>query len=78
MLIDEQATKLTQMTTRLLQTAALESRDIRLRRSRTSIRSLVQDLIEAQDASIRPRLKLVAGPEGCGRFDDGVGVASTD
>jgi two-component system sensor histidine kinase KdpD len=59
-LIDEQASKLAQMTTRLLQTAALESRDIHLRRSRTSIRSLVQDLIEAQDVSIRSRLELVA------------------
>ena len=62
-LIDEQATKLAQMTTRLLQTAALESRDIRLRRSRTSIRSLIEGLIEAQDAGIRSRLKLVAPSE---------------
>ena len=63
-LIDEQATMLARMTTRLLQTAALESRDIHLRRSRTSIRSLVEDLIGAQDDSIRSRLKLVAPSEG--------------
>jgi two-component system, OmpR family, sensor histidine kinase KdpD len=60
-LIDEQATKLALMTTRLLQTAKLESRDIRIRRSRTSIHSLILGVIEAQDLNIRNRLKLVDG-----------------
>ena len=52
-IIDEQATVLSQLTTRLLQTSALEQKEVRLRRTRTDIRSLVLQVIEAQDESIQ-------------------------
>jgi two-component system sensor histidine kinase KdpD len=57
-IIDEQATALGRLTTRLLQTAALEAGDIRLRRSKVSILSLVEDVLDDEDEAIRARLKL--------------------
>jgi two-component system, OmpR family, sensor histidine kinase KdpD len=59
-IIDEQATALSQLTTRLLQTAALEATEVRLRRSKVSIVSLLKDMIEDQDIKTRARVKICA------------------
>ncbi len=54
-IIDERATMLSQLTTRLLQTAALEAREIRLRRRTSSIVDLLNKLVAEQDDSTRER-----------------------
>ena len=59
-IIDEQATMLSHMTTHLLQTAALESKDVRLRRSTTSILPFVQDVVAVQQKAIQSRLRVSA------------------
>ena len=59
-IIDEQATVLSQLTTRLLQTAALEAREVRLRRSKISILSFLAEMLEKQDETIRARVKIFA------------------
>ena len=61
-IIDEEATLLSQLTTRLLQTAALEAKEIRLRRSRLSILSLVKEVVEEQDEALRLRVTISAPP----------------
>lgn len=62
-IIDEQASVLGKMTTRLLQTAALEAKEIRLRRTEVSLFSLIHDLLEQQDQHIRDRVRVVVRPE---------------
>lgn len=62
-IIDEQATLLGQITTRLLQTAALESRDMRLRRSECSLPALIQQVVSEQEEPTRLRIELDAPPE---------------
>ena len=59
-IIDERATMLNQLTNRLLQTAALESKEIRLRRSSTSIVELVRKVIREQEKEIQTRIKMAA------------------
>ncbi len=59
-IIDERVTMLTQLTTRLLQTAVLESREIRLRRANVSIVELLQKLLREQDAETRNRTTIQA------------------
>jgi len=62
-IIDEEVTMLTRLTTRLLQTAALEVREIRLCRSELSIVDLLESVIEQQTGEDRSRLTLSAGSE---------------
>jgi two-component system, OmpR family, sensor histidine kinase KdpD len=57
-IIDEQATALTKLTTRLLQTAALEAGEVRLRRSKVSVQSLLEDALVEQDEASRARVKI--------------------
>lgn len=61
-IIDERANMLSQLTTRLLQTAALEAKEIRLRRSNTSIADLLQKVVRQQEQEVRGRIE-IATPE---------------
>jgi len=62
-IIDDQATVLNRLTTRLLQTAALEVKEVRLRWSSTDVRSLVTQVVEAQDEATRGLTQLSFGDE---------------
>jgi two-component system sensor histidine kinase KdpD len=57
-IIDERATMLSQLTSRLLQTAALEARDIHVRRSNTSISDLLQKVVRQQEEEVRARIEI--------------------
>jgi len=59
-IIDEQATALSRLTTRLLQTAALEAGEVRLRRSKISIVSLLEDVLEEEEETTRARVNISA------------------
>jgi two-component system, OmpR family, sensor histidine kinase KdpD len=61
-IIDERATMLSQLTTSLLQTAALEAKEIRLRRSNSSIAGLLQKVVRQQEEEVRARIE-IAIPE---------------
>ncbi len=54
-IIDERATMLSQMTSRLLQTAALEAREIRLRRKCDSMADVLYTLVQDQDEETKRR-----------------------
>ena len=62
-IIDERATMLGQLTNRLLQAAALETKELRLRRSWASMALLLERLLLEQDAETRARATVVV-PEG--------------
>jgi len=62
-IIDERATMLGQLTTRLLQTAALEAREIHLRRTDTSISDLLHKLVREQDDETRGRISVNASTQ---------------
>jgi two-component system sensor histidine kinase KdpD len=57
-IIDEQATVLGRMTTRLLQTAALETKEVGLHKISLSVRSLLQNVIEQHDEATCARIHL--------------------
>ncbi len=57
-IIDEEATALTKLTTRLLQTAAMETGEVRLRRSKVSIRSVLEAALAEQDESTQARVRV--------------------
>lgn len=57
-LIDGQATVLAKLTTRLLQTAALESKEMKLRRTTESMEELIDSLINEEMRDIRDRIEL--------------------
>ena len=59
-IIDEQATLLGQITTRLLQTAALEAREMRLRRAECSMHELVLEAVREQEEPTRSRIQIEA------------------
>ncbi len=61
--IDEQATLLNGITTRLLQTAALEAREMRLRRAPCSVAALLQGVVSEQEEATRARIRIVLQPE---------------
>ncbi len=64
-LVDEQATLLGRMTTRLLQTAALEAREMRVRRTlrdRWPLAELVQSALDSLPAPARARIQLDVQP----------------
>jgi two-component system sensor histidine kinase KdpD len=62
-IIDEQATVLGQLTTRLLQTAALEAKEVRLRRTMESIVALLEAVLEEEDQETRARVTISAAPD---------------
>jgi two-component system sensor histidine kinase KdpD len=59
-IIDEQATALSLLTTRLLQTAALEAGEVRLRRSKIAIPALLQAVLDEEAEATRARVKMLA------------------
>ena len=58
-IIDERVTMLSQLTTRLLQAAAFEAKEVRLRRSGVSVGDLLHKLVREQDADTRGRTRLI-------------------
>ena len=58
-IIDERVTMLNQLTTRLLQTAAIEANEMRLRRSTVSLADVLQHLVLDQQPETRDRIFLV-------------------
>ena len=67
-IIDEEATALSRLATRLLQTAALEAGEVRLQRSKISVASLLDDVLEDEDETTRARVKISA-PEDLTEID---------
>lgn len=61
-IIDERVTMLSQLTTRLLQTAALETKEVHVRRSNISISDLVSKVVRQQEEDVRARIQ-IAIPE---------------
>jgi two-component system sensor histidine kinase KdpD len=59
-IIDEEVNTLSKLATRLLQTAALEAKQVRLRRSKFSAVELVEGLVQSQEQSIRDRIDVIA------------------
>ena len=57
-IIDEQAMLLNIMTTKLLKTASLEKRDVRLQTSTVSMATLVEEVLAMQDRSVQARVHL--------------------
>ena len=57
-IIDERVTMLSQLTTRLLQTAALDTKEIHVRRSNTSISDLVSKVVRQQEEEVRARIEV--------------------
>lgn len=58
-IIDQEVTMLANLTTRLLQTAALDAREIRVRSSIVSLVPLVEEILCAQDAETRRRIHVL-------------------
>ncbi|RXH54674.1 sensor histidine kinase [Granulicella sibirica] len=61
-IVDEEATKLARMTTRLLQTASLDAREVRLTRSSVMIADLVMDVIGQLDEAAQRRVAVSIDP----------------
>ncbi len=57
-LIDERVTMLSQLTTRLLQTASLDVKQIRLHRSRASMADVIQRVVREQEEPVRLRTRV--------------------
>ena len=57
-IVDEQATLLTSLTTRLLKTASLEGRQVRLRKSAESLSELAYRAIESCEPAVRGRVSV--------------------
>jgi len=57
-IIDDRATMLTHLTTRLLQTAALERGELRIHRTQASLPQLVETILRQQDSETRQRIHL--------------------
>ena len=61
-IIDEQAALLNRLTTRLLQTAALESQEVRLRRRTCRMPELVRAVLREQEPALVARVRMEAAP----------------
>jgi two-component system, OmpR family, sensor histidine kinase KdpD len=59
-IIDGEAGMLSKLATRLLQTAALEAKQVRLRRSKFPAVALLESLIQAQEQTVRDRIEVTA------------------
>ena len=57
-IIDDRATMLSQLTTQLLQTAALDAKQIRLRRTRVRMTDLIDRVVSAQESGLQARIVL--------------------
>ena len=64
-IIDDRATMLSQLTTRLLQTATLEAKEVRVRRSSVCWNHLLQSVTGDQDETIRSRITAEALDDQC-------------
>lgn len=58
-IIDGEAGMLNKLASRLLQTAALEAKQVRLSRSKFSAVELIESLIQAQEQSVRSRIEVI-------------------
>lgn len=61
-IIDDRATMLSQLTTQLLQTAALDAKQIRLRRTRVRMLDLIHKVVTEQDPGVQTRTLLQGEP----------------
>lgn len=61
-IIDGEAGMLSKLASRLLQTAALEAKQVRLRRSSFSAVELLESLVQAQEQTVRDRVDVIAAP----------------
>jgi two-component system sensor histidine kinase KdpD len=59
-IIDGEAGMLSKLATRLLQTAALEAKQVRLSRSKFSAVALLESLMQTQEQTIRDRIEVIA------------------
>lgn len=59
-IIDGEAGMLSKLATRLLQTAALEARQVRLRRSKFSAVGLLESMVQSQEQAVRDRVDVIA------------------
>jgi len=59
-IIDGEAGMLSKLATRLLQTAALEAKQVRLRRSKFSAVDLLESLVQTQEQTVRDRIEVTA------------------
>ncbi|MCU1291817.1 MAG: integral rane sensor signal transduction histidine kinase [Bryobacterales bacterium] len=59
-IIDGEAGMLSKLATRLLQTAALEAKQVRLSRSKFSAVALIESLMQTQEQTARDRIELIA------------------
>ncbi len=64
-IIDDRATMLSLLTTRLLQTATLEAKEMRVRRSSVCWNHLLQNVTENQDQTVRSRISAEALDDQC-------------
>jgi two-component system sensor histidine kinase KdpD len=62
-LVDQEATKLNQLTTRLLQTASLEAREVKLRRESFALADVLDEILRTELETVRSRVR-VCVPEG--------------
>ncbi len=62
-LVDQEATKLNQLTTRLLQTASLEAREVQLRRESFALVEVLDEILRTELEVVRSRVRVCA-PEG--------------
>jgi two-component system, OmpR family, sensor histidine kinase KdpD len=60
-IIDWEAGMLNKLASRLLQTAALEAKQVRLSRSKFSAVALVESLVQTQEQTVRDRIDVIAG-----------------
>ena len=59
-IIDDRATMLGQLTKRLLQTAALEAKEIKLKRASYLMTDIIEDVVRQQDPDVRARISVHA------------------
>jgi two-component system, OmpR family, sensor histidine kinase KdpD len=59
--IEGEAGMLNKLASRLLQTAALEAKQVRLSRSKFSAVALVESLVQTQEQTVRDRIDVIAG-----------------
>ena len=63
-LVDQEATKLNQLSTRLLQTASLEAREVHLRRESFALGDVLEEILRTELEAVRSRVRVCAPSEG--------------
>ena len=64
-IIDDRVTMLSQLTTRLLQTASLEAKEMRVHHSDVHLVSLIEEVVKEQDQAIRSRIQVESVEQFC-------------